>query len=65
MSQSRKFWRKFIFGKKSLDVAFRFRESILPPATVTSKPNNDNNVVDIKRNIQTFISKYEYSPKFA
>jgi hypothetical protein len=47
MSQSRKFWRKFIFGKKSLDVAFLLRESILPPATVTSQSNNENNVVDI------------------
>jgi hypothetical protein len=47
MSQSRTFVRKFIFGKKGLDVAFLYWESILPPATVTSKPTNDNNVVDI------------------
>jgi hypothetical protein len=46
MSQSGKYFRKFIFGKKSLDVAFLFLESILPPATVASKSTNENNVVD-------------------
>jgi hypothetical protein len=40
-------FEKIHIWKQNLDDAFLYWESVLPPATVISKPTNDNNVVDI------------------